>query len=278
MYTRILLCNENFDPQAFLVAIDNADIVGFCVGIKRKYHYLDYGLQEDKAWLLAIGVLPEYRRQKIGQSLLIALENYYQGNTTHMVVGSFSPLYFFAAVEENSAAHNFFIKHDYKNDDKAYAMHLDLTTYEMPDAISDKEAELKNNDIEVRNFIYEDTIALLKMIKNNFSVGWFVNVQKAIANDKATKDIIIALKNKSPIGYIQKGYDLDESRIGPFGVIDSYRNAGVGTVLFHRCMTLMKKEGLARSYFKTTDEIALRFYLRNNMVIDKVMWHMSKKF
>lgn len=51
-----LFCDENYDNQATFLAENEKEIVGFCIAIKRKYPYLEKGLEEDKGWIYAIAV------------------------------------------------------------------------------------------------------------------------------------------------------------------------------------------------------------------------------
>ena len=43
-----LFCDENYDNQATFLAENEKEIVGFCIAIKRKYPYLEKGLEEDR--------------------------------------------------------------------------------------------------------------------------------------------------------------------------------------------------------------------------------------
>ena len=70
-----LFCDENYDNQATFLAENEKEIVGFCIAIKRKYPYLEKGLEEDKGWIYAIAVKKAYQRQGIGSRLLAYAEN-----------------------------------------------------------------------------------------------------------------------------------------------------------------------------------------------------------
>lgn len=87
--------------------------------------------------------------------------------------------------------------------------------------------------------------------------------------------IILAKGHDQPIGYIQRVYNGDLNGFGPFGVSKQYRSGGLGSVLLHLCWQAMKDVGLKTAYFKTIDELAKKFYMRNGMVVDQVMYHMN---
>ena len=45
---KTVFCNDNFDASNLLVAKEGNTVCGFLIGMKRRYPYLDRGLEEDK--------------------------------------------------------------------------------------------------------------------------------------------------------------------------------------------------------------------------------------
>lgn len=277
MFARIYYANESRDPQSFFVEKDNGRTVGFCIGIKRRVPYLDRGLEKDKAFLLAIGVLKEYRNRGIGTALLKKFEQYYADNSETIVVGQFSPYYFFPAVEEDTDAYHLFLANDYSSYDRCFGMHKDLTDYRIPEDICRFQQKRENEGFRFLQYSQQHAIELLQFVESNFTAGWYYSICSAVLNQRAERTVLLAMKDDHIIGYIQREFDYDPNRFGPFGVAEEYRCKGIGTILLHNCWQSMTQEGKKSAYFKTTDEIAQKFYLRNGMTTDKTMWHMKKE-
>ena len=277
MFARIYYANESRDPSAFFIEKEDNQIVAFCIGIKRRVPYLDRGLEEEKAFLLAIGVKKEYRNKGIGTSLLKRFEQYYAENSRIIAVGQFSPYYFFPAVEENSEAFHLFLANGYKPYDKCFGMHMNLTDYKKPDDICRFQKKREEEGFRFCNYNEKYALELLQFVENSFTAGWYYSICSAVLNEHAERTVLLAIKDAHIIGYIQREFDYDPNRFGPFGVSEEYRNKGIGTILLHNCWQEMAHEGKQFAYFKTTDELAQKFYLRNGMTTDKVMWHMKKE-
>ncbi|NCB33173.1 MAG: GNAT family N-acetyltransferase [Erysipelotrichia bacterium] len=274
-FLHVLICDENFDSQAVWLAMDDDVVAGFAISIRRRYPYIDRGLEEDRCWLLAIGVKPKYRRQGIGLVLLQKAMEYNRIERKQMILGMYSPLYFFPAVNADSEALSFFLSHGFEKQNMAFAMHRNLNDYKMPEKVLKHRNDFIDQGIVFRNMKYEDAPALLNMISDEFTTGWYRNVCQAISNGTAEDKIILAMDHSRPAGYIQRAYDGDPKRFGPFGVSKSFRNCGLGSVLLHLCWQQMRDEDLDTAYFKTTDEQAMRFYLKNGMTVDQKMYHMN---
>ena len=73
-FKQLILLDENFNPDLFLLAMNDEKVVGFCYGIRRKIPYLERGLEENRGWIVIMGVLPEYQNQGIGTMLCDEVE------------------------------------------------------------------------------------------------------------------------------------------------------------------------------------------------------------
>ena len=63
--TQVLL-DENFDRELCLLARTKDRVVGFILGIKRRFPYLERGLEPDRGWISLMFVAIEFRRRGIG--------------------------------------------------------------------------------------------------------------------------------------------------------------------------------------------------------------------
>ena len=69
------LFDDNFDPELAHVAIEDNKVVGFIYGTKRKFPYLERGLEPDRGWINVMFVDKDYRNRGIGQALYDKVES-----------------------------------------------------------------------------------------------------------------------------------------------------------------------------------------------------------
>ena len=63
------LFDENFDKHLTVLALDNNKVVGFLMATKRKFPYLERGLESEKAWINVFFVEEKYRNKDIGRTM-----------------------------------------------------------------------------------------------------------------------------------------------------------------------------------------------------------------
>src|SRR5262245_42261122 len=96
-YTRII-CDVNFDPNLYLLAVENDELLGFAYGTKRQVPDETAGLQPDKAWIVAMGVAPNHRRKGVGTALIRAVESALESEKIEL--GTYSTNYFFPGIDQ----------------------------------------------------------------------------------------------------------------------------------------------------------------------------------
>ena len=63
------LFDENFDKHLTVLALDNNKVVGFLMATKRKFPYLERGLESEKAWINVFFVEEKNRNKGIGRTM-----------------------------------------------------------------------------------------------------------------------------------------------------------------------------------------------------------------
>ena len=63
------LFDENFDKHLTVLALDNNKVIGFLMATKRKFPYLERGLESEKAWINVFFVEEKYRNKGIGKTI-----------------------------------------------------------------------------------------------------------------------------------------------------------------------------------------------------------------
>ena len=68
-FRRQALFDENFDPSLCYVALEEEQPVGFCLGMRRKFPYMERGLEPERGWIVVMFVAEEFQRRGIGTAL-----------------------------------------------------------------------------------------------------------------------------------------------------------------------------------------------------------------
>lgn len=271
--------DENFDSDLALVAVFDDKVVGFSLGIRRKYPYLTRGLESERGWISAFFVDPEYKNEGIGTKLLEEEENRLicSGSKT-ITMCAYSPNYFAPGINvEYKDGVKFFEKHGYPRGETEYSMARDLYSYSIPENTLAHKAELGKEGITFKMFsdVYEES--LLALTSKEFGAGWTLNVLNALRKKEAQDTIVLAVKDNDVIGYCMRKIDGRDGRFGPIGVSDKYRDSGIGGVLLDLQMREMQKRCIYSFYCLWTGGDAARFYTKHGLAPVKTYYMYRKE-
>lgn len=260
------LFDENFDNGLCYVAIEDEQVVGFVLGTKRKFPYLERGLEPDQGWINVIFVKEGYRRKGIGTALLKTVESILiQNGVKRITLAAYSPNYFFAGLDSENYPQSigFFEKNAYLSYEKHYSMGMNLHGFQLSDKIKEKKRLAESKGYAFLPFTYEYSLELLDFLKEEFGGGWKRNALINMQKDKAEERLFIVLNPEGKIcGFANRAIDDNEMRFGPIGVSAKERNNGLGSILLECAMYEMTKKGLYRMFFMTTDDSGRRYYER----------------
>jgi len=267
------LFDVNFQEDLCVIAIDDKKVVGFILGIKRIFPYLERGLEPDKGYISVMFVDKAYQRKGIGTKLLKIIEDkLIVLGSKKIILGAYSPNYFFGGVDiEYQGAINFFNKNGYFGNEEHYSMYRSLHDFNISDKIKAKEKDLLINEgIRVINFDYAYALELLEFARCNFGAGWKRNCLMAMQENKAQDYILLVLNQENKIiGFSTRAIDGNPLRFGPIGVSNDYRNKGLGSILLLEAMYNMKKRGIYHMFFVSTEKNGRRFYERHGIKVFK---------
>jgi len=269
-----MLFDENFDEELCQIAVKDDHLIGICYGVKRKFPYLERGLQKEKAWISFIIVDPKYQRQGIGSNLLHRCEELFiKRETKEIIVAMYSPNYFFSGVntEAYKGACAFFEKNGYSKTERHYAMNKDLSNYELSNETKAKIVELNKKGYHFELFDYKYSHELLQFALKEFGAGWKRNCLLGMQANRADKVTTLVLdKDDKIVGFSTRMIDNDPTRFGPIGVAASVRNEGIGGVLFDVSLLNMKNQGIKTMHFLSTEDNGKRFYLRHGVNLQQI--------
>lgn len=265
------LFDDNFDTELCFVAIVKDLVVGFLLATKRKFPYLERGLEPTRGWINVMLVDKEYKRSGIGRDLVEHAEAKLKSMGVETVtLGAYSPNYFFPGIDKDnySDAIQFFDNMGYQAGKESYSMCKDLHGYQISAETLDKLAKAQEAGFSFLNFEYKYSLELLEFLKNEFGGGWKRNALISMQNNTAEDCILLVLDTEHKIvGFCMRMIDGNPMRFGPIGVKDEVRNFGIGGILFDIMQLEMAKQGIYHLYFVSTDEPGRRFYERHGVKV-----------
>jgi GNAT superfamily N-acetyltransferase len=270
-FRRQAILDKNFDADLSWVALDKGMVIGFIYGTKRKFPYLERGLEPERGWVNVLFVDKEYQHCGIGTQLLTNCENALkEAGCKNITLGAYSPNYFFPGVDSGNypMAICFFEKMGYIPQEEHYSMGKNLHGYQIPERTIQKQKEAEEKGYQFLKFRYEYTLELLEFLQIEFGGGWKRNALIAMQKEIAEDLILLVLNCENKIcGFCMRAIDGNPMRFGPIGVAQSERNAGIGGILLDIQCYEMSKKGIYRMYFVTTDKPGRRYYERHGLEV-----------
>lgn len=270
-FRRQALFDDNFDPSLAWIARGGDKLLAFAYGTKRKFPYLERGLEPERGWINVIFVDPAERGQGIGGSLLERIEGQLsEMGAKNVTLGAYSPSYFFAGIDSDNypEAVSFFEAHGYKGGDKHYSMGKNLHGFRVPECTREKQAQLEKIGYRFVPFNYSYALETLVFLHRELGAGWKRNALISMREGTAEDRMLLVLDpTESICGWCMRGIDGNEMRFGPVGIAEKERNKGLGSVLLDLYCFEMARRGIYRMYFITTDEAGRRYYARHGLEV-----------
>jgi GNAT superfamily N-acetyltransferase len=256
------------------IALDNGKMAGFILATKRKFPYMERGLEPNRGWINVLFVDEEYQQKGIGTQLLLNAEKKLaEMGAKQITIGAYSPNYFFPGLDCDNypGGKKFLEKHGYKAGEEAFSMKKVLQGFCLSKEALAKKANAEKMGYTFINFNYNYALELLEFARIEFGGGWKRNTLISMQNNLAEDCIILALNKTGAIaGFVMRMIDGNPLRFGPIGIAESERNAGLGGILFDLMQAEMVKRGLYSLFFLTTDIPGRRFYERHGLSVYRV--------
>ena len=265
------LFDDNFDTELCFIAVEKTKVVGFLLATKRRFPYLERGLEPTRGWINVMFVDQDHKRKGIGEILVKHAEEKLKSmGALAVTLGAYSPNYFFPGIDKDnySGAMGFFDKMGYQAGEESYSMSKDLHGYKISEETLDRLSKAQEAGFSFLNFEYKYALELLEFAKNEFGGGWKRNSLISMQNNTAEDCILLVLNNeKKIVGFSMRMIDGNPMRFGPIGVKEEVRNFGIGGILFDIMQLEMEKRGIYHLYFISTDEPGRRFYERHGVKV-----------
>jgi len=263
VFQRKVLLDINYNPRGTLVALDGDKVVGFGLGIVRRYPNEDSAPDFDRSYITLLAVDEAYRRQGIGRSILALLDAYFrESKCVGTWVCFYAPNYFSCGIDVNAYPEGleFFKAMGFAEVMRPQSMDANLVRFSTPDWVNEKEKALQGK-VTFEPYRPELILPLLDWMRADFPGDWQRFAREAMTNitlGVARPDSVwIAHEKGKVLGYCQHD---NNCRFGPFGVSSAERGRGIGAILLCKILHAMRQKGLHNAWFLWTDDKVGKLY------------------
>lgn len=280
-FQKQIMLDENYDNKLCLVYVDKGEVVGFILGIKRKFPYLERGLEPDRGWISVMFVKKDHQNKGVGSLLLEEVEQRLHNlGATNITLAAYSPNYFLSGIDADGYVHSttFFEKHGYIAGEESFSMSRDLHGFTISEENQERRKKAENAGYNFFNYQNKYMNKLLDFAAEEFGGGWKRNLLIAMREDMAKETVLIATNAQDEIvGFCMRAIDGNPLRFGPIGVSDKARNMGLGGILIEQQMEEMTKRGFYHMFFLSTDIPGKRFYERHGLTVYRTFTSYKKE-
>ncbi|MET7330692.1 GNAT family N-acetyltransferase [Nonomuraea sp. NPDC005650] len=273
-----VLLDPNFDPEGLRVAVSGGRVVGCAYGVRRLTPLAPgTDLEPDTGWIPFFFVVPEHRGGGLGRRLVgEALAFLERTGRLKVDFSSYTPNYVLpgADVELYPDGYRLLNGLGFRTLYSPVAMDRTLVGYVTPDEVRELRAKRESEGYVFRSPTDGELPELIRFAAGAFNPDW----GEAIRQHRDPKRMIIAKKDQIVGFALYAAYRGVPERFGPFGVDPDRRGTGLGKILLHLTMTMMRAEGLHSSWFLWTGEAspAGRLYARAGYEVTR-RFHVMRK-
>ena len=287
-FTTKFLENPSYNPRYALVAVLDAQVVGYIHGIVKTVFLPGETHQSTPGYVTVLFVSPTHRRTGIGAELLSALLSLFrEDGKTSVAVASSNPINLDWCVpgtpghDHNNApgvdidcpGFSFFQRHGFVERHREVAMYLNLSDYHWAESLTEIRARLASDGIYTGPYdasLGYDYNPMCDHVRSEYwrsaisteieawRTGTPCTDLRFLPNGKipaGPRELIVATHQKKIVGFTGP-VDLQESGRGFFTGIctdSEYERRGIATVLFNLLMQAFVEEGATFSTLFTGD-------------------------
>ncbi|MFI6733444.1 GNAT family N-acetyltransferase [Nonomuraea sp. NPDC050451] len=273
-----VLLDPNFDPEGLRVAVSGGRVVGCAYGVRRLTPLAPgTDLEPDTGWIPFFFVVPEHRGGGLGRRLVGEVLAFLErAGRTKVDFSSYTPNYVLPGADAELYPDGYRLLDGlgFRTLYSPVAMDRTLVGHVTPDDVRELRAERESEGYAFRSPTDGELPELIRFAADAFNPDW----GEAIRRHRDPKRMIIAKKDQIVGFALYAAYRGIPERFGPFGVDPEQRGTGLGKILLHLTMTMMRAEGLHSSWFLWTGEAspAGRLYTKAGYEITR-RFHVMRK-
>lgn len=286
-----VLKNPCYNEEGCVVAVENDEIIGFGSASFRKNAE---GKAVDPGFIHIVCVKRGYQRKGIGTKILNVLETFFKNNGITIVRNYFGAPYNLKwyipgydkhehagapAVPFNSDYYLFLLANGYNVNGQHDGFHIDLTKYNMPQAVLDKLAENEKDGYTITYYDEKIHYGFDEMFDALAHEGFRSAVHTAIKNGEGHK-LLIAQKDGEILGFTGPVRTEPSGRAYLSGVAihPKAQKRGLGKTMFCKlCDESKKNNAKFMTLFTGADNRARNIYLYAGLRIAKSFTVMKKE-
>ncbi len=233
--------DPDFEPDLFLGAFLNSELVGCVLGIRRLWKEG----QKKTGFIKWVIIDKRYRRQGVARMLLQACEvRLRDRGSTSLQYGSSSPLYLFPGIPKEAPALCALLKaNGWQNQSERTSLFINLEDLNF--TWDDLEKRVKGYDfLRLLSAVPENEREVARFVEQEFTASWAKEAGAAIGNpDKAFCSILRDYQSKEVIGFAAVN-GTNPNWFGPMGVKYTLRKQGLGHLLVYHTLLTAQKRGM----------------------------------
>ncbi|MGN0168040.1 MAG: GNAT family N-acetyltransferase [Acetatifactor sp.] len=286
-FDAVLLCHRGFCADYAFVMLEEKEICGFICGCIAE----NIPEASDAGFFTCILLLPKYDTLKNTKALLNALENSFRRAGKRKIICSyFNPIRLpWVIPETKGCQHNNapgigidlplyerMLNCGYHDRVRECAMYLNLSGFEIPDAIGEKEKKALEEGYSIEWYDSKKHTELREMVDSMNNSMWSSEIPYAAEHI----NMLVAVKENSVVGFTGPVYPEKTGRgyFAGIAVSAKHEKHGLGTLLFYRLCLEEKRAGSAyMSLFTGMDNHAQRIYKGAGFQVKRIFSVMEKE-
>ena len=270
-FKRATMGDPNFSPEGCLLARAGSEPAGFVLAVSPGVPHL-FAPPKGMGRIAGLGVMPDHRRQGLGMRLLERGIEFLRVRGCGRVITA-AHEYYTAGVDSDAYSGGIaFLKvNGFSQYGEAVAMGRELYDLSPPPAFEGVKAALEREGIEVKYAQQGDLEAVKGFFTGEFA-AWREFLDRKLAAGDPLDDFVIVREGEKVLGYCQR---LEADHVGPFGVSETMRNKGAGSVMLYMLLERMRQKGYRFAWFGETGR-AKPFYERAGFRVTRRYALMSK--
>ncbi|MFC4111925.1 GNAT family N-acetyltransferase [Nonomuraea zeae] len=249
-----VLLDPNFDPEGLRVAVVDGRVAGCAYGVRRRTPLAPgTDLEPETGWIPFFFVVPEQRGTGLGRRLVGEAVAFLEGlGRTKVEFSSYTPNYVLPGADAELYPDGFRLLGGlgFETLYSPVAMDRTLVGYATPDEVHELRAAREREGYSFRSPSDGELPELIRFAADGFNPDW----GEAIRRHRDPRRMVIARTDRIVGFALYAAYRGIPERFGPFGVDPEQRGTGLGKILLHLTMTMMRAEGLHSSWFLWTGE------------------------
>lgn len=286
-----IINNPHFDPDGFLVAIEDGDVIGFGHAI---YNNQDKDPALTPGYITCIVVKTGYQRRGIGTKILKALEEFLKSKGKTFVRNYFAnpvSLKWYIpgtdkhehngapAVPFNSPFYLLLSANGYIVNGQQDGYHIDLTKYELDESIKKRIEENEKDGYHITVYDPNKHYGFDELFDALNNDGWRNSIKYNL-NRENPRPIVIVEKDGEILGFTGPIYKEESGRasLSGVGIHPKTQGRGLGKTMFCSFCEESKKNGATfMTLFTGSDNKARNIYLYAGMKIAQSFAIMRKE-